>query len=215
MSNPLHENLLDRAISYMAPVYGLKRYKARMQASIGGYVGASLVRRSLKGWTRRTLDADSALSSDRETLIASCQDLYRNNALAAGLINTNVTHIVGSGYTLQSRIDRDLLGMTDDEADAWEARAEREWKLFSESVECDQLRQRPFNELADLSLRSELLGGDVFTVLPSILRMGSPYRLKIQVIEGARVSNPDGGQNTDTLTPPHDRRVISPGLSSS
>ena len=51
--------------------------------------------------------------------------------LAVSAIKTNRTNIVGEGLRLKSTIDADLLGMTMDEAAAWQRAAEREFELWA------------------------------------------------------------------------------------
>lgn len=184
---------LDRAISWLAPTWGARRLRARaFMAVAGGYIGGDRGRRATKGWTRSGTDADSDLS-DRETLIERSQDLARNSPLARGAINTNVTSVVGAGLTLSASVDRDVLGWSEDQAADWEARAEREWRLWAESPECDLERRMTFYDLTAVAFRSYLECGDVFALLPMVARPGSPYRTRVQLIEAPRVSNPQFG----------------------
>jgi hypothetical protein len=57
--------------------------------------------------------------------------------LAAGVINTKVTNVVGTGLELHARIDRDIVKMSDQAADKWETTTEREWRLFWNSQDVD------------------------------------------------------------------------------
>lgn len=195
----VEETLIDRAIRYVSPVRGLRRFRSRvMQAVAGSYVGASRSRRSLRSWNPRWGDADSDTIFDLQALRDRSRDLVRNEPLAGGAINTVVTNVVGTGLVLQARVCRDALGMTDEEADAWESTTEREWALFAGSVECDAARTLTFAGLQDLVFRSVLESGDAFVLLPSISRpfSPSPYRLGLQIIEADRVCNE--GNRPDT-----------------
>ena len=193
-------NVVDRFLGYFDPVRAARRFKARAMMSLaGGYFGGSKSRRGLKQWTPFGYDADSDILPDLSTLRERSRDLIRNNPLAAGAINTKVTNIVGTGLTLQSRIDRSALALTDDQADVWEAQAEREWHLFWESKDCDAARTLNGNGLTKLAYRQVKENGDVFVVLPRIERKGMPYDLKVQLVEADRVSNKDNTQDTDTM----------------
>ena len=186
---------LDRAIGVVAPRVALKRAQARATMAIAGkYNGGSRSRRATKGWGTSGADADTDLA-DREVMIARSQELFCNSPLARGAINTNVTSVIGSGLELGAAIDREYLGMSDDEADAWEGAAEREWRLFSETPECDVERKQNFAGLQVQVLRSSLLCGDVFSLLPMFQRAGSPYQTKVQLVEAPRVCNPQFGTN--------------------
>jgi len=165
----------------------------------GGYTGASKSRRALKEWPTFGYDPDSDILPDLSALRERSRDLIRNNPLATGAIKTKVTNVVGSGLKLQARIDRGVLNLTDDQADAWEATTEREWQLFWGSKDCDLARTLNGDGLTRLVYRQVKENGDVFVLLPRKARTGFPYKLKLQVIEADRVCNPNNQQDTDTL----------------
>ena len=193
-------NPLDRAIEYVAPVYAAKRFRARaLMAVVGSYVGASRTRRATKEWRTTSGDADADTLFDLKTLRERSRDLSRNTPLAVGVISTALTNVVGTGLKLQARIDRDVLAMTDDEADAWETKTEREFRLWAESRECDCSRQLNFAMIQELAFRQTLENGEVFSLLPRFARPGSPYDLKLQLVEADRVCNEGSKQNTSDL----------------
>jgi len=192
---------LDKAISRLFPVWGAKRAKARYaEALVGAYAGASRTRRPLSKWNVSSGDADTDILSDLPLLRERSRDMMRNAPLACGAVNTALTNVVGSGLKLQARIDRSVLGMTDEQADAWEDEVEREWKLFSESQECDSSRTLNFAEMQGLVFLQTLENGDIFVNLPRFTRPGSPYYLKLQLIEADRVCNKDHAADSPTLS---------------
>jgi lambda family phage portal protein len=194
-------NLLDRCIGFFDPVRGVKRFRARTTLALaGGYTGASKTRRGLKEWSPFGYDADSDLLPDLAALRERSRDLIRNTPLATGAIKTKVTNVVGTGLKLQSRIDRDVLNLTEEQADAWEAATEREWRLFWDSKECDAARTLTGDAITRQVYRQVKENGDVFVVLPRIDRKGFPYSLKLQVIEADRVCNLDSKADTPTLS---------------
>lgn len=193
------ENFLDRAIRYFAPVQANKRAGARLMALSGGYVGASTTRRQTLSWSAQKGDADAVINPDLPLLRERSRDLIRNAPLAVGAVNTVVTNVVGTGLRHKSKIDRGALNLTEEQADAWEAQAEREWRLWAESPECDLARTLRFSAMQDLAFRQTLENGDVFALTPNLIRPGSPYGLKIQLVEGDRVCNPNGAQDTATI----------------
>lgn len=193
-------NPLDRAISWVAPIWGAKRVRARMvEALSGAWNGASRSRRATKQWVTQSADADSDLLDDLPTLRQRSRDLIRNAPIATGAIGTSLANVVGTGLKLQSRIDAEYLGMNEDQADAWEDAVEREWRLWSESQECDYSRTLNFRDMQVLTFRQTLENGDVFTLLPRLKRKGSPYTLKLQIVEADRVCNKDCAPDKDGL----------------
>jgi len=194
-------NMIDRAIEYIAPVHAMRRMKSRIaMAYVGGYIGARKDRRATSEWSTKGYSADSDILPDLPVLRQRSRDLIRNAPLAGGAINTTVTSVVGTGLKLHSRIDRDVLSMTEEEADAWEAKTEREWKLFAELKDCDVSRILSFPYIQDLVFRQVLENGDSFVLLPRISRKNQPYTLRLQVVEGDRVCNADNVRDTMTLS---------------
>ena len=191
---------LDRAIVSVFPTYGTKRYRGKVALAMAeSYTGASKKRRSLSQWFTSAGDANSDILPDLPTLRDRSSDLIRNNPLACGAIKTKVTSIVGSGLTLQARIDRDILNISEEKADAWERMTEAEWRLFSESKDCDIERQSNFREMQGLSVFSTLEKGDCFVLTPSKKRKNVPYSLKLQLVEADRICNKDNATDTETL----------------
>jgi len=196
----IRENMVDRLVGYFSPIMAQRRFHARARMAIAGsYIGASRSKRSLKGWPTRQGSADSDTLYDLGTLRGRSRDLIRNTPLATGAINTVATNVVGTGLKLQSRIDRDVLSLTEEKADIWEANTEREWRLFSESQECDVARTLRFPEIQALIFRQTLENGDVFVLLSRFERPGSPYLLRLQTIEADRVCNENYQMNTTDL----------------
>lgn len=193
-------NLLEKTISLISPEKALKRQEARRKLNVlNGFVGggsgygrhgASYARKSLLGWLTSGSDADADIVDNIETLRDRSRDLYMGSPLATGAIKTIRSNVVGSGLALNSQIDAELLGLSEDEARKWEKNVEREWQLWSQSVDCDAERRQNFYQLQSLVLLSALMSGDVFVTMPVIKRPGSVYDLRIGLIEADRVCNP-------------------------
>lgn len=186
-------NLLDRAISTVAPVWAAQRQKARMfMALAGGYTGAQRSRRQTKEWNyTKGNDADSDILLDLPVLRDRSRDLVRNEPLATGAISGTVTSVVGTGLAMQSRVNRKVLGMSEEQAEAWQEIAEREFNLLAESTAIDATRTHDFYGLQSLAFRSAMESGDVFATAPMRAIPGQPYKLCLQIYEADQVSNPD------------------------
>ena len=200
------ETTLDRVINYFNPVTGAKRLHSRakratFEALSGGYTGASKSRRSLSEYNPRGLDADSAILPDLPSLRNRCDDLARNNPVAVGAINTNVTNVIGTGLILQSNVDWRVLNISEEEADSLQVQIENEWALFSESKNCDIARTINFLEMQSLAFRSVLTKGDVFAVLPFQKQTKDfPFGFRIQLVEAERVTNSNNKRDTKELS---------------
>lgn len=196
----IQQNLLDRVVSYFSPELGAKRLQ--MRATIGAldsYAGASMVSRAMRGWATTRGSADADLINSLPKLRERSRDLVRNAPLAGGAINTTVTSVVGTGLTMQSQVDADFLGMSEEQADEWQRTTEREWRLWAESTDCDITRTQDFAGLQDLVMRSALESGDCFTLLPFVPLKGATYELRVQVVEADRVASKDYAPPTAEL----------------
>lgn len=194
-------NLLDRAINAVAPVWGAKRQQARMfMALAGGYTGGARSRRQTREWSyTHAGSADSDALVDLPELRDRSRDLIRNEPLACGALAGTVTSVVGTGLALQSRIDREALGMSEEQAEAWQKNAEREWRLLTDSTAIDATRTHDFYGLQGLVFRSALESGDVLGTTPMRKIPGQPYELCLQIFEADQCSNPDGKIDSNEL----------------
>lgn len=187
----IEPNLLDRVISYIDPVRGVKRRRARYLNNItSSYIGASTLRRQTKSWMTTSGDADADTILDLFQLRMRSRDLVRNCPLATGAINTVTTNVVGSGLKLKCRVDRQYLGISDDDASIWERNTEREFNLWAESQDSDAARSLDFYGHQGLAFRQVLENGDIFYLMLRFNRDNdNPYTLKIQAIEADRITN--------------------------
>lgn len=118
--------------------------------------------------------------------------LYMAAPIATSAIKANRTNVVGVGLRLKSRIDREALGMTQEAAGAWQAKAEREFALWAErKAACDATGINNFYAMQQLALASWLVSGDVFAVIkqyePTPLM---PYALRVHLVEADRIATP-------------------------
>lgn len=194
-------NALDRVLGWFAPASALERGQARARldaaAETGGYRGGRRDRRMLRTWRPLGGSADSDTLPDLPDLRARSRDLERNDPIAGGAIATTVTHVVGDELQLQAAIDADVLGLTPDQASAWQRRAEQEWWLFCRT--CDVTRVQTFGGLQRLALRSVLQSGDVLAIRRFRRDPGDVYGTKLQLVEADRLSNPDRAADTTTI----------------
>jgi lambda family phage portal protein len=197
---PAAATLLDRAIGYVAPRAAARRMVARQQlALLGGYQGARKDKASLSSWRTSGGSPESDVIADLATLRERCADLERNAPVAASVINSHCTHVVGTGLACNPQIDADYLGITQDQAQAWQKDTKRRFRTWAESPDCDLARVLDFYAIQDVSLRGVLSRGDMLVVTPRVARNGRT-RLALQLVEADRLCNPGLRPNTATLT---------------
>lgn len=181
------------------PEHVIQREVQKYLRNTGGYESARKNRRGISEWDPMKGTADTSLLPDLDTLRARSRDLERNNPLAAGALRTKLTNVIGTGFKLVPNINRKLIPLPDDELDELENTISAEWSLFT-THECDLERVSTFDELCRITYNSQKRDGDIFTLLPLMIRPGSPYATKIQLIEADRVSNPDFISDSPTLS---------------
>lgn len=186
-------------LNFIAPQYAKKKEleNALHQARLGviknySYGGASYRRNDMKGFESTDTDPDGDIGDNLQALRARSRQLFMEAPLATGALKTIRTNVVGSGLKLNSAIDYDFLGLTNDQANDWEKNTEREFRLWSDSVNCDAMRRMNFGQLQGLALMSALMNGDSFAGLPRKQRVGTPYQTTVQLIEGDRIRDPEG-----------------------
>jgi len=190
-------SMWEKGLALVMPEYAAKVYRTRAAFLMANsYHGASKSRRALSGWLKSGGDADSDTLPDLPELREASRDLYRNNSIGGAAIDTNVTSVIGTGLTLQCTINRDILGLDEETASAWEAKTEAEFRLFVKT--CDLERQLSFYGLQELSFRSALENGDVLISTPYKKYPGDAYGLKIQLTEADRICNKDNVTDSDT-----------------
>lgn len=179
----------DSLTEWLNPKAGLERLRSRaIMASVGGYEGGKRDRRSTRNWRPRQTSANEDISADLHDLRARSRDLIRNVPIATGALGTVVNNVIGDGLVLQSQVDRELLGLGDEQAEQWQAQAQREFLLWSKNP--DFTGRLNWDEYQALVFRAVLESGDVFVARRRRLGPRDTYALKLQVIEADRVSNP-------------------------
>lgn len=184
-------NAVDRAIAYVAPGWAARRLRSRaFLAMTGAYDGARSDNAGGRLWFASGGSADQDLQPDLDKLRQRSRDLQRNNPLARGALQTARISVVGPGLMPLPSIDADYLGLDDEAATAFERQVQREWQLFADNIECDMTRKERFPTLQGLLYQSVKENGDAFAFLRMRARPGSPYALKIQLIEADQVCDP-------------------------
>lgn len=157
-----------------------------------GEAGASWRKKALKGFNAPSGSAHEDIDFHNFTLRQRARMLYMAAPIATSAIKTNRTNVVGVGLRLQSRIDRDVLGLSLDQAEAWEKATEREFGLWAENKRaCDATGLNDFYGLQQLALTTWLLSGDCIGVMKQYKTSRlQPYALRVHLIEADRIATP-------------------------
>lgn len=157
-----------------------------------GDAGASWRKRSLKGFKAHSGSAQEDIDFSNLTMRQRARMLYMAAPLATSAIKTNRTNVIGSGLMLSAKIDREFLGMTAEEADAWQRNTEKEFSIWADNRQaCDATGLNDFYELQQLALMSWLQSGDVFCLFKGGAKNAvNPYDICLHLIEADRVATP-------------------------
>lgn len=157
-----------------------------------GEAGASQSKRAVKGFTAQSGSAHEDINDNNYTLRQRSRMLYMAAPIATSAIRANRTNIIGCGLKLKCRINRDVLGLTQDAADEWKKHTEAEFALWADKKQaCDATGVNDFYAMQQLALMSWLLSGDSFVLIKRIdATKLMPYSLRLHIIEADRVSTP-------------------------
>lgn len=191
--------LVDNIVNFFDPIKGNQRFRARISTALAGsYTGASTTRRATKNWITSNGDADADLLDDLPELRERSRDAIRNINVATGAINTVCTSVVGPGLRCKPSINAEYIGLTDDQANELERIAEFLFNTWASSIESDLYRTNTFFENQNLAFRTILEAGDGLCLMHRVSRIGSPFKLKTQLIEADRLTNRDNEADSQT-----------------
>lgn len=184
-----------------------KRY-SRTKAFTGylkntGYseAGASYRRNAFKGFLAESSSPAQDINDNNFTLRQRSRLLYMGAPIATGALRRARTNIVGSGLRLKATVDREVLGLSEEEAEQWNRRTEAEFSVWADSKDaCDAIGVNDFYGLQQLAMLSWLMSGDVFALVKrdSATRR-HPYGLRLHLIEADRVRTPMANGGLFTL----------------
>ena len=178
--------------------------KETAQIKNSGYSegGASRTSSILKSYLPIRSSARSDIDANLPLLRNRSADQAINTPIGAAAIQTSSIHTIGAGLKVFPRIRYQELGLSHEEARAWQKKARREFDLWAASKHCDLYRRNNFYDLQDMAYVAYLVDGDAFALFrrkPPTRYM--PYSLRLQILEGNRISNPMDGSFPGSLGP--------------
>ncbi|MBO6236317.1 MAG: phage portal protein [Schwartzia sp.] len=178
--------------------------KETAQIKNSGYSegGASRTSSILKSYLPIRSSARSDIDANLPLLRNRSADQAINTPIGAAAIQTSSIHTIGAGLKVFPRIRYQELGLSHEEARAWQKKARREFDLWAMSKHSDLYRRNNFYDLQDMAYVAYLVDGDAFALFrrkPPTRYM--PYSLRLQILEGNRISNPMDGSFPGGLGP--------------
>lgn len=157
-----------------------------------GQAGASTTKRALKalnsvlsGSPREDIDENNYTLRQRGRM------LTMSAPIATSAVKTSRTNTIGLGLKLNPRPDKEILGLTSEQAKEWQKRVKAEFNLWaSKKRNCDSTGMNDFYEMQQLCFYSWLSSGDVLVLRKVKEVKNCPYSLKLHVIEADRCSTP-------------------------
>lgn len=213
-------NIIDKSIAAVSPSWARSRAVARIQLSaaesmqasartIGDgtvseskWRGASRILRSMRKWLPALGSAyTDNHPTERARMQARSYDAYRNHLVAGAAVVRMRTNVVGTGLFPHATVNARALGLDDDQGDALNAAIDAAWQTWAENpLECDIEATLDLYQIQSLALVSALLSGDCFALTPfATPTEANRWGLKVQLVDGARVSNRDYAQDLPTL----------------
>lgn len=173
---------------------GIKAIDELMHFSGGGYDAGSKAH-GKSAWLPGGGSPDEDILPDLADVRERNRDLIRNDPHAAGLVDTWVGNIIGRGLQPQSRLDRDVLELTEPQAIEWQRAAERVFRRWSKQAH--RGGRLNFGELQDLAARQLFENGESFFI-PRPIPGRLPFALTLQDLEADRVANPPSVNEAQT-----------------
>jgi lambda family phage portal protein len=192
MSRQIQERFRAPALPIATPESG-----AALPAMRASYAIRDRSRREFSSWAFRDQGPDADTVPALPDLRGATRDLARNDPVAAGAVSTHTTKAIGTGLLPQPRLDRALLGLDEADAAAWERRAKLLFYVWSAAA--DHARKGTFADLQEIAFRTQLLSGDVLAIRRYTKRPGDLLGLKIQLVEGDRITTPRDRRETPRL----------------
>jgi lambda family phage portal protein len=163
------------------------------------HAAASVMAKDMASWYPPRISPDSALLTELDTINARGDDLARNNGVAAGAERTFVDNVIGPRVLCKPSPDRIALGREADWVDGWSREVEAEWKSFADGVYFDAASRWNFHRQTRLIARTLASAGELLALPLWLNDRGSRWNTCLQLVDPARLSNPNGMQDTATL----------------
>lgn len=164
----------------------------REMAFSGAYDGAAQFDKGLTTWSPPLQSADRDMIPEKPTLDARARDVSRNDAYIQGGGTLHKDSIVGHMYVLNSKPNTEVLGWTDDRAEAFQTEVEAKFQVWAESPHkwVDAARQNDLTDLVRLAVGVYTFGGEVLATAEWLKQGRREYSTAIQMVDTDRLQTP-------------------------
>lgn len=176
---------MDAIVELVGPQY-------KEMAFSGAYDGAAVFDKQLTSWSPPLQSADADILPVKSTLDARSRDLARNDAYIDGGSTLHKDSIVGHMYMLNSKPQTEVLGWSEDRAEAFQQEVEAKFQLWADSPHkwVDASRQNDLTALIRLAIGVYVFGGEVVAKAEWIDTNRREFRTAIQMIDPDRLQTP-------------------------
>lgn len=142
----MRPNWIDRVTAPIAPIWTLRRQKARLALEMVRHFDAASPGRRTQGWRRSGDDANATVGPHLKTLREHARELVRNNPYAESALTTICDQGIGWGITGKPATPN--------------PRAQEAWNRWAESTDCDADGRNDIYGLQKLVMRTVVESGE-------------------------------------------------------
>lgn len=166
--------------------------QAMLHAPDSYYDGASRVSPEMGSWQAAPASSDRALQYEADIVRDRVWDLLRNNGYAAGAARRYRDSVVGFNMRPIAEPDGRRLGLSDKDVVDVAEQMEAAWQEWADNpgLTADVTRVQTAGGLIGQAFHELVTGGDCLALLLA-RRTESPFQTAIQMIDPARLTNPD------------------------
>lgn len=191
---PEQMDLSDSISELIGPQY-------REMAFTGAYDGAAVFEKNLTTWSPPLQSADKDMIPEKRMLDARARDVARNDAYIAGGGTLHKDSIVGHMFVLNAKPQIEILGWSEEQAEAFQQEVEAKFQTWAESPHkwVDASRQNDLTDLVRLAVGVYTFGGEVTATAEWLSRNRREYATAIQMIDADRLQTPWEYANDPTV----------------
>lgn len=170
----------------------------------GGYEGAQRTNRELFRWNPAIISPNNQIAAEKELGDARSQDMVQNDGMVRGAVASHRDSIVGARYVLNAKPNWKALkayGADETWAEEYQEVVENRFNLLADSPEnwLDAAGDNTLTGLVRLAVASFVMTGEVLSSSEWLRQNNRPCKTAIQALSPARLSNPDGQMDTETV----------------
>lgn len=125
-------------------------------------------------WNPNASMMENMTSAERGMIRARAQDLERNSDIAGAILTAFDRNVVGSGITLQAKVD---------ESDKLNNQIEKLWKEFCKAENCDITGTQTMEEIEKMLLRRYIVDGGVLIVKVNVSDDKYPFKIQVRSVD--------------------------------